>query len=380
MATTNCDTAVLANAGDSHTSDPSTVPADDATTSTGFKLKMTDLGLEVITIDRHYDLTLIVRNPDHTDGQKAFQISRSAMCHVNDIWTNMLTGKWAESKQSNVELPDDSWKALLLVLHMAHSQFAQLPDELSVEELWALAVLTDKYNLAEIVRVILELKKWLVPYKTEWTKWPLHPQIQELAEITMVFGLDEDYEYLVDRLAIEVELVQDGDTVCRKYGPKDKEVQLRPSLPDCILSKSSTVTALPHDQALIERIARIVNARDSILPDWLARIDYAVGMAITGYSDPQLSLCANKLCIATRSGVLLRGLSAAGICPRFATIDIMDKSVAFYWKGLNNIGARFKPYSTCDKTFGYGRGAHHSSCSFEQCFGDFGILGQAKIH
>lgn len=43
----------------------------DVNASTGTKRKLTDLELEIITIDQYYDLTLIVGAPNHADGQKA---------------------------------------------------------------------------------------------------------------------------------------------------------------------------------------------------------------------------------------------------------------------------------------------------------------------
>lgn len=127
------------------------------------------------------------------------------MRHVSDVWTQMLApGAWAESKQAEVEMPDDSCKAMLLVLRIAHFQFGQPPNEMSLEDLGALATLTDKYDLVKIVRVILELKKWFVPYEQEWKKAGaslIH--LARFAEMHQVLGNQDDYEYVVNRLAVE---------------------------------------------------------------------------------------------------------------------------------------------------------------------------------
>ncbi|KAJ4331938.1 hypothetical protein N0V95_009779 [Ascochyta clinopodiicola] len=201
---------------------------------TTLKRKATDQNLEIITVDPHYDLTLIVGTLEHEHGQRALRVNRGSMRNVSDIWTKMLTGNWAERKKPEIELPDDSWEGLLLVLRMAHSQFAQLPDALSAGELWALAVLTDKYNLVEVVQIMLELKKWLVPYRTEWMKWPSHFHLQDFTEMTLIFGLDTDYEYLVHRLAVEVHV--DKEEVCFIHGSGEERAKLRSSLPDRVLT------------------------------------------------------------------------------------------------------------------------------------------------
>ncbi|KAJ4402185.1 hypothetical protein N0V91_007393 [Didymella pomorum] len=285
MATTHSNTLDSTEAGGSHTIELLTTLAANANAPTGLKRKLTDPELKFITIDQYHDLTLIVGNPDHVDGQKAFQISRSAMKHVSDIWTKMLApGAWAESKQSEIEMPDDSCRAMLLELRVAHSQFAQLPNELTMGDLRALATLTDKYNLVEIVRVMLELKKWLDPYKQEWKKTiASSTHLTEFAEIHQVFGNQDAYEYIVNRLTVKDQVGDEGFSI---KGAEGNESKLR--------------------STLVERI------------------------------------------------------------------------LTFYWKGLTEIGSDLKPYAPCDKTMGYGRGAHHSSCSFEACFGDFGFMEKAK--
>ncbi|KAF1350479.1 hypothetical protein EJ07DRAFT_159614 [Lizonia empirigonia] len=208
-------------------------PLHNRETGPELKRNATDQNLEIITIDPHYDLTLTVGSPNHEHGQMALRVNRGCMRNVSDIWTKMLTGDWAELKQSEIEMPDDSWKALLLVLRMAHSQFAQLPDQLSGQDLCWLAVLTDKYNLGTVVRIMLELKKWLLPYKAVWIKWPSHPDIQEFAQMTLAFGLDADHKYLVNRLAVEVQVHE--ETMRFSLASGDKQIPLRSTLPDRIL-------------------------------------------------------------------------------------------------------------------------------------------------
>lgn len=204
-------------------------------TPLSLKRKVTDPNLEIITIDPYYDLTLIVGTPKKAQGQKAFRVNRGSMRNVSDIWTKMLAGDWAERNKSEIELPDDDWRALLLVVRMAHLQFNLLPEVLGMRNLAALAVLTDKYNLTEVVQTMLKVKNWLLPYKSTWAKWPAHPNTQDFAMMVLIFGYNADYDYLVNKLAVEVQV--DKHNVCLTYGTEEKQVKLRSSLSNRILSR-----------------------------------------------------------------------------------------------------------------------------------------------
>lgn len=110
MATTNSNTAGSTEPGSRHIAEPLTARTVNANASTAYKRKLTDLELEIITIDQSYDLTLIMGSQDYVDGQKAFQISRGSMRRIGDV----------RCKQSEIEMPDDSCKTTLLVLRIAY--------------------------------------------------------------------------------------------------------------------------------------------------------------------------------------------------------------------------------------------------------------------
>jgi hypothetical protein len=71
-------------------------------------------------------------------------------------------------------------------------------------------------------------------------------------------------------------------------------------------------------------------------------------------------------------------LRAAGFYPFPKSTETMHLSVASNWKALKSIGSEFKVYGPCDGTLGFGFGNHHSSCSYETCLGDFGLLTRAE--
>ncbi|KAH6618981.1 hypothetical protein C7974DRAFT_292767, partial [Boeremia exigua] len=203
-----------------------------ATSSLDRKRKATEPELTVTTIDPFYDLTLIIGAPGSSHGQAAFRVNKGTLRHASEIWTKMLTGAWAESKQSEIEFPDDSPWAFELVLRVAHLQMDALPAVLDLAQMEELARLTDKYNLGKLVEVALASKQWLNNARSAWQKWPAEPSYQDWAVINHVFRSQDDYEYLVTRLAVEVQV--DEKYISYYYGSGETKTELKSDLPDRI--------------------------------------------------------------------------------------------------------------------------------------------------
>jgi hypothetical protein len=197
------------------------------------KRKMTDLQLETIDIDKMHDLTLIVGAPGNTGSQKAFRINKGSFRSACDAWATMLNGKWSESNMSEIRFPDDSPFAFEMVLRVAHWQFHLLPTSMTQKEMVEIGTLSDKYDLRRLFRAAFDQKKWLWPYKGNGTAWPANTDLQEFAFITQAIGFEEDFTYLVSRLAVEVE-VENGSYF---YMKKSTKVQIRPDFPTGILGK-----------------------------------------------------------------------------------------------------------------------------------------------
>jgi hypothetical protein len=202
------------------------------------KRKATDLNLKTITIDTMYDLTLIVGTLEHPKGQMAFQVNKGSFRNVSVVWSKILNGNWAESGQSEISFPDDSCEAFLIMLRIAHFQLPQLPTELSREELVDLATLTDKCQLENAVRIGLELKKWIEPYQKMYVLWPANTHLQEFAVMASSFKLENEFGYLVSRLAMEVEVDEAGHYFYMTGNAK--HIELHSYLPTCISGKYFT--------------------------------------------------------------------------------------------------------------------------------------------
>jgi hypothetical protein len=203
-------------------------------TSTRTKRKITDPYIQIVTIDRLYDLTLVVGNPEHLSGQKAYRVSKSSFRHASDVWGAMLSGRWPESGMSEISFPEDPCHAFHIVLRIAHWQFQELPAELTQKELVEIAMLADKYNLRQLLLAAADSKRWLEPYKRSNELWATVVNLQDFALIATTFGHDVDYQYMVNKLAMRVQ-IKDG--VCYYFSNEKVKIYIRSDLPPYILGK-----------------------------------------------------------------------------------------------------------------------------------------------
>jgi hypothetical protein len=210
-------------------------PKKETTPAKDLKRKITDLNLEIVVIDKVPDLTLIVGSSTHVKGQKAFQVNKGSFRNVSLVWTKMLEGNWKESTMSEIRFPDDDCDAFVLILHIAHFQISYLPDKLSQKELLELAVLTDKYELQTAVRMSLDFKRWMEPYHSLGALRPAHTDLQDFAIVTAAFQLQSDYEYLVNRLAIKVQIDDSGNYYYNDN--QQQRVTLRSDVPLRVIRK-----------------------------------------------------------------------------------------------------------------------------------------------
>jgi hypothetical protein len=207
-----------------------------AAPSKNLKRKANDANLKVIDIDVMPDLTLVVGTPSHPKGQKAFRVSKASFRNVSIVWTKMMSGHWAESEQSEISFPDDSCEAFLIVLRIAHFQLTQLPDKLSREELVDIALLADKYQVENAVRIGMDFKQWLKPHHEPGAQWPIDRHLQDFAVIASAFKLQADYDCLVKHLAMYVEVDESGGFFYKDE--KQGKVPLRSDLPPRVSGKS----------------------------------------------------------------------------------------------------------------------------------------------
>ncbi|KUI59015.1 hypothetical protein VP1G_06241 [Cytospora mali] len=128
----------------------------------------------IIHFDVDGDLRLDVGEDDKV---QRFIVCSKTLSRASKVFKAMLYGNFVESKPDNpgqewaVELPEDDPKSLATILCIIHSKFSKVPNVVTRDELYGITVLTDKYDMTEILR----------PWATEWLK-PYNPDTRPLGQ------------------------------------------------------------------------------------------------------------------------------------------------------------------------------------------------------
>ncbi|EQB48173.1 hypothetical protein CGLO_12621 [Colletotrichum gloeosporioides Cg-14] len=105
------------------------------------------------------DGDLILRAGAQTGlAERSFRVCASALRRSSPVWKKMLFGPFKESKPAfgvwQVSLPEDNPVALGILLHIVHANFPLVPHKPSLEELYDVFRLANKYDM------IATLKPW----------------------------------------------------------------------------------------------------------------------------------------------------------------------------------------------------------------------------
>lgn len=116
-----------------------------------------------VIFDPSGDLVLVVNKAEE---QRRFRVSTKVMSLASPVWRIMLdpSGPFQEAKRENgeVALPEDDPNALCIVLHIIHFRPRSLPNTIEDDELMSLAILCQKYDIAELVSPWLQTKWELI--------------------------------------------------------------------------------------------------------------------------------------------------------------------------------------------------------------------------
>lgn len=134
-------------------------------------------------------------------------VSSVAISMASRIWRDMQS-----SGDREIRLVDEKTEALIVVLRIAHLQFKKVPNFLTYDELFNVAVVCDRYDTVEFVRPWLsrweERLRPLAPSKSGHEGWLF---------ISWVFGYSEMYEELAKRL-VETCTIDDNGELLSKSG------------------------------------------------------------------------------------------------------------------------------------------------------------------
>jgi hypothetical protein len=168
------------------------------------------------------------------ESPQAVRASKTAMSLASPVWKAMFERRqWSESTATEIPFPDDDADAMLIVLRIAHLRFKEIPskDGLSLEDLYQVAIICDKYDTVGVVRPFMDLHCWtenLIPDTESRTKCD-----PSWSFIAWTFGYDYSFDALARHLALTVSLDADDQPEL-----EDKSDMNPDELPSDILGKT----------------------------------------------------------------------------------------------------------------------------------------------
>ena len=157
---------------------------------------------------------------EHTQAITYIVCSKS-LSRASRVWKRLLYGSFAESEkpedgtQWTVHLPEDDPESMRVILSITHSCFDQIIpgiERLYLDEMYALTVLTDKYDLTRVLR----------PWARGWTRriwYSLHRRSEWVTAskgfvqclwVTWELGDQAGFELSLELIAHKSALSEDG--------------------------------------------------------------------------------------------------------------------------------------------------------------------------
>ncbi|KAF8468196.1 hypothetical protein BDZ91DRAFT_848049 [Kalaharituber pfeilii] len=153
--------------------------------SNEFKPETTAPRVAHINIDSEGDITLAVPHLVEGSTVKAiayFRVSSHRLCAASPVFEVMLSktsnfkeatslaNSTSKSEPTEIQLLDDNPKALAIILRAIHLQIDWLPDSLTTEQLYEVAVICDKYDIQHSLEYCL--RKWIPKREFEAPTYP----------------------------------------------------------------------------------------------------------------------------------------------------------------------------------------------------------------
>jgi hypothetical protein len=193
----------------------------------------------IIILHHAGDVTLLIGTGTK---QQSVRVSTISLRLASPVWKAIFERHWVESEASEITLPEDNVEAMLLVLRIAHLRFKELPAKngLSLQALLDLAIVCDRYDVVSIVRPVLELYDWTIPY--EFSVY-LGRTNYEWLFVAWTFGYSDSFDSLARDLALNI-TCSDPETFVWSYFGRAIESELLP--PDILGESLSSSGYIPQ--------------------------------------------------------------------------------------------------------------------------------------
>lgn len=167
---------------------------------------------EHIDVDPMGDLILDISSPQATG---TMRVSSHALALVSPVFRIMLQsphfqeGRTLQSSTADnpchISVGDDDHQSLLLAMYAVHHKPRMIPMTLALDEFYQLAVVCDKYDLAEIFLV------WVKIWSRSFENTPRQKGCQRWFVISWVFRMSKIFETITKEMIYETSL--DGTSI-----------------------------------------------------------------------------------------------------------------------------------------------------------------------
>ncbi|KAJ4272165.1 hypothetical protein NW762_000876 [Fusarium torreyae] len=160
-------------------------------------------------------------------------VDSRALCRCSGKLQTMLTQSSKENDDCSmwtVSLPGDDPAPFALLLNLIHARFEKIPAQVSVNQLYGVCILTNKYEMTEVLRPVAE----------RWYKGIQRPEISELF-FKMLFvawelGFAEDMSQMTGQIVYNCWLDEDNQLAIGNSWQNLTEIEALQRVPilDCI--------------------------------------------------------------------------------------------------------------------------------------------------
>ncbi|KAK2589763.1 hypothetical protein QQS21_012553 [Conoideocrella luteorostrata] len=154
--------------------------------------------VEYLKFDEDGDLTLLVG----WCVQQRMLVDANALCRMSPVFRTMLKGPFKESKPASgdwmIELPEDHAPGFAMIMDIIHNQFQCTPTDPTVDDLIHVAILTNKYDMAKVLRPLAQT--WREKLRLESDK-PL-AGVEGLLGVAYELGDAETFDKLARKIAL----------------------------------------------------------------------------------------------------------------------------------------------------------------------------------
>ena len=101
--------------------------------------------------------------------RREFLVCSRTVARASPVFKAMLYGNFKEARPADpteswiVELPEDDADSTEILFNIIHSHFDRIPDALSLQSLFAALIVTEKYDMTQLVRPWI--KAWFAPHR-----------------------------------------------------------------------------------------------------------------------------------------------------------------------------------------------------------------------